>query len=160
MHTYFASVMIKSTGLISMHFFSKTARLSTNHLQNGYLQWTANHTKAPGLSEKCPQIPPPLWNALGSLPLTAGCPNHWLQLSALASSTRTLWLTETPWRGATVSGTTPTRADPEQAGEEPKLCWGAGCLLGALAANQPQQDFLSIYYGIWWVNRSGWDFHA
>ena len=34
----------------------------------------ANHTKAPGLSEKCHQIQPPLCNALGALPLAAGLP--------------------------------------------------------------------------------------
>lgn len=96
----------------------------------------------------------------GRCPSLLDCPNHWLQLSALASSTRSLWLTETTRGGATVSGTTPTGAHPEQAGEGPRLCWGAGCLLGALAANQPEQDFLDIYYGIWWVNRSGRDFHA
>ena len=59
MHTYFASVMIKSTGLISMHFLSKTVKLPNNYLQTG-LQRTANHTKAPRLSEKCYQIQPPL----------------------------------------------------------------------------------------------------
>ena len=138
--------MLKSTGLISMHFFSKTVKLPNNYLRNGYLQWTANHTKSPKLSEKCHQIQPPLWNALSRCPSLLGCPNQWLQLSALASSTRSLWLTETTWGETTLSGTTPTQADPEQAGKGPKLCWGAGCLLGALAANQPQQDCFSIYY--------------
>ena len=61
---------------------------------------------------------------LGHWPLPLGCPNHWLQLSALAGSTRTLWMTESTQGGATVSGTTSTGADPEQASEGPKLCWG------------------------------------
>ena len=65
--------MLKSTGLVSMHSFSKTVKLPNNYLQNGYLQQTANHTKAPKFSEVSSDSTAPV-KCTQSRPLAAGRP--------------------------------------------------------------------------------------
>ena len=151
--------MLKSTGLVSMHFFSKTVKLPNNYLQNGYLQQTANHTKAPKFSEvssdstapvKCTQVSAPCcWAA----PAT-GC--SCLHVPAVPDPCD--WLRQ-PGEGQ-VSGTTPTRADPEQAGEGTKLCWGLGVCREPWLPISLNKIASAFTTGIQRVNRSGQEVHA
>ena len=83
--------MLKSTGLISMHFFST----SLSNLQIIICKMVIYSEfpitpRPPGFQRSVTRFNYPCEMHSGCCPLPLGCPNHWPQLSALADSTRSL----------------------------------------------------------------------